>query len=101
MARATAQERCLLRKEVRTRGTLSGSQSDRRKMKIVYVTIRFPFGAGETFLIPELEELTRQGHEVLIVPLRPGARIFHCDVSGLVACARQAPLCHSAFCETQ
>lgn len=35
-------------------------------MKIVYVTGRFTFAAGETFLIPELRELIKQGHQVLI-----------------------------------
>jgi glycosyltransferase involved in cell wall biosynthesis len=61
-------------------------------MKILYVTVSFPFGAGETFLIPEIHELIRQGHQVLIVPLSPGRRVFHSDAKELVAHTRQAPL---------
>jgi colanic acid/amylovoran biosynthesis glycosyltransferase len=61
-------------------------------MKIVYVTVRFPFGAGETFLIPELRELLKQGHEVLIIPLWPGRRVIHSDAKEFVGCTRQAPL---------
>lgn len=61
-------------------------------MKLLYVTVSFPFGAGETFLIPEIHELIRQGHQVLIVPLSPGRQIFHPDAKELVACTRQAPL---------
>ena len=61
-------------------------------MKILYVTVSFPFGAGETFLIPELQELIKQGHQVLIVPLSPGRRVFHSDAEEMVGCTRQAPL---------
>lgn len=61
-------------------------------MKLLYVTVGFPFGSGETFLIPEIHELIRQGHQVLIVPLSPGRRVFHSDARELAACTRQAPL---------
>jgi colanic acid/amylovoran biosynthesis glycosyltransferase len=61
-------------------------------MKIVYVTVSFPFGAGETYLIPELEELTRQGHQVLITPLWPGRRVIHPDAKEFVGYTRWAPL---------
>lgn len=61
-------------------------------MKIIYVTVRFPFGAQEGFLIPELQELVAQGHQLLIVPLRPGREVIHPDAAEFVACARQAPL---------
>ena len=61
-------------------------------MKIIYVTVRFPFGAQEGFLIPELRELAAQGHQLLIVPLRPGREVIHPDAAEFVACARQAPL---------
>ncbi len=61
-------------------------------MKIVYVTVRLPFGAGETFLIPELRELVNQGHQVLLTPLWPGRRVIHSDAKELVGYTRQAPL---------
>jgi colanic acid/amylovoran biosynthesis glycosyltransferase len=40
-------------------------------MKIVYITVHFPFGVREAFVLPEVAELIRQGHEILIIPLRP------------------------------
>ncbi len=40
-------------------------------MRIIYVTACMPFGAAETFLIDELNELLGK-HEVLIVPRSPG-----------------------------
>lgn len=43
-----------------------------QRLRIAYITVHFPFGAEETFIIPELMELTRLGHELLIVTLRPG-----------------------------
>jgi colanic acid/amylovoran biosynthesis glycosyltransferase len=60
-------------------------------MRIVYVTVYFPFGTRETFLIPELRELRAQGHEVLIVPLRPDRGPIHPDAAELIHCARYAP----------
>lgn len=46
-------------------------------MKIVYVTSTLPYGPGEAFVIPEIEELKRQGHEVLLVPMYPRGKVFH------------------------
>lgn len=38
-------------------------------IKIIYVTTSFPYSYGkESFFFPELIELARQGHEVLVVP---------------------------------
>src|SRR5207237_10926327 len=62
------------------------------RMKIVYVTVSFPFGAGEAFLIPELQELIKQGHDVLITPLWPGRSIIHSDAKELIGYTRRAPL---------
>lgn len=61
-------------------------------MKLLYVTVSFPFGTGETFLIPEIRELISQGHQVLIVPLSPGRQVFHSDAKEFAAYTRQAPL---------
>ena len=52
-------------------------------MDILYVTKHFPYGTSEAFLISELRELINQGHEVTIVPLRPGKQILHKDISDL------------------
>jgi colanic acid/amylovoran biosynthesis glycosyltransferase len=41
-------------------------------MRLAYITVHFPFGPEETFIIPELMELVRRGHDLLIVTLRPG-----------------------------
>lgn len=41
-------------------------------MRIAYVTAQAPFGKGEAFILPEVLELKRQGHEVVVFPLRPG-----------------------------
>jgi colanic acid/amylovoran biosynthesis glycosyltransferase len=53
-------------------------------MKLVYITRVLPHGSGEAFLIPEIRELLRQGHEVLIVPLSPRGPIIHRDVIPLM-----------------
>ena len=60
-------------------------------MRVVYVTQRLPFGAGETFIIPEIGALLAEGHEVMIVPLRSGEPVLHDDVDALVARTRVLP----------
>lgn len=47
------------------------------RLRILYVTSSFPFGSYETFLVPELEELRRQGHVVWIVPMLPRGPVVH------------------------
>jgi glycosyltransferase involved in cell wall biosynthesis len=46
-------------------------------VKIIYVTAYLPHGSDEAFLIPEVKQLMRSGHEVLIVPRSPRGRIVH------------------------
>ena len=46
-------------------------------MKIIYVTAYLPHGSDEAFLIPEVKQLMRSGHEVLVVPRSPRGRIVH------------------------
>lgn len=48
-------------------------------MRLVYVTSSFPYGPGEAFILPEVLELGRQGHEVWVVPMRPRGRIVHAE----------------------
>lgn len=66
-------------------------------MKIVYVTVSFPFGTVESFLIPELEELIAQGHQVLIIPVRPGRQLTHGGAAQFVARAKRSHLLSPAI----
>ena len=52
-------------------------------MKLLYITVSMPFGPGEEFFIPEVYELLRLGHEVLIVPRLPKGAIVNRDAIGL------------------
>jgi glycosyltransferase involved in cell wall biosynthesis len=49
-------------------------------VKIVYVTSTLPFGSREAFLIPEIAALSRNGHDLTIVPLLPRGEVVHDDV---------------------
>jgi hypothetical protein len=40
-------------------------------MRIIYITSSMPYGPREAFIISEVEEVRKQGHEVLIVPMYP------------------------------
>jgi colanic acid/amylovoran biosynthesis glycosyltransferase len=46
-------------------------------VKIIYVTASLPHGSDEAFLIPEINQLMRSGHEVLVVPRSPRGSIVH------------------------
>lgn len=46
-------------------------------MKIVYLTSMLPYGHQEAFFLPELQELQRLGHEVILVPVRPRGTVVH------------------------
>src|SRR5439155_2639853 len=50
-----------------------------REMKVVFVTERLPYGSHEAFLMPELRECLRSGHELVIVPLVSGGESTHTD----------------------
>jgi colanic acid/amylovoran biosynthesis glycosyltransferase len=60
-------------------------------VRIVYVTQRLPFGIGETFIVPEVEALLAQGHQVLIIPRISSDPVVHDDVGALLARTRQLP----------
>ena len=55
-------------------------------MKIIYITASLPHGSDEAFIIPEIRQLIRSGHEVLVIPRSPRGRIIHGD--GLLKRAR-------------
>src|SRR3974390_1020079 len=46
-------------------------------MRIIVVTANLPHGTDEAFIVPEIEELIRAGHEVLLVPRSPKGPVVH------------------------
>lgn len=54
-------------------------------MRLVYITASLPFGPYEAFVLPELEELLRRGHEIVLVPRRRQGEVIHGDAAHLVA----------------
>jgi colanic acid/amylovoran biosynthesis glycosyltransferase len=61
-------------------------------MRIIYVTSSLPHGKKEAFVIPEIRELKRRGHEVLIVPAYPRGDVMHGDAEPLVKHTASVPL---------
>lgn len=52
-------------------------------VRVVIVTSSLPAGPVEGFVIPEILELRRQGHEVLVMPMWPKGKILHDDARPL------------------
>jgi len=61
-------------------------------MRIIYVTSSMPYGPGEVFVISEVEEVRKQGHEVLIVPMYPRGSVLHTDAKPLLEYVCAQPL---------
>ena len=62
-------------------------------MRIVYVTAGLPYSSGkEEFFIPEITELTRRGHRLLIVPRQKMGFIHSPEARELLGMARALPL---------
>src|SRR5215210_894813 len=61
-------------------------------MRVIYVTSSLPHGKKEAFIIPEIRELKRCGHEVLIVPAYPRGKVLHGDVKPLLSHVVSKPL---------
>ncbi|WP_323720630.1 glycosyltransferase family 4 protein [Acetomicrobium sp.] len=62
-------------------------------MKIAYITVQTPYGPGETFILPEVIELQRQGHEVAVFPLRPDKKLAQGQEAAMVReCTVHIPL---------
>jgi colanic acid/amylovoran biosynthesis glycosyltransferase len=61
-------------------------------MRILYITSSLPHGKGEAFVIPEIEELLKRGHEVLLVPMYPRGPVLHGDGALLLDHAVVRPL---------
>jgi colanic acid/amylovoran biosynthesis glycosyltransferase len=64
-------------------------------MKVIFVTANLPFGTDEAFIVPEISQLIRAGHEVLIVPRSPKGRVIH--GKDLTQHTRCEPLCSPAI----
>lgn len=47
-----------------------------RRLHVIYVTARTPWGNGEDFVISEILELRAQGHRVTVCPIRPGRDLW-------------------------
>lgn len=61
-------------------------------MKIIYVTAALPYSTQEAFIIPEIAELQRLGHEILIVPRSPVGSVVHGDARALTDSTLARPL---------
>jgi colanic acid/amylovoran biosynthesis glycosyltransferase len=61
-------------------------------VRIIYVTSSMPYGPAETFLISEVEEVRKQGHEVLVVPMYPRGSVLHTDAKPLLEYVCAQPL---------
>jgi colanic acid/amylovoran biosynthesis glycosyltransferase len=61
-------------------------------MRIIYVTSSLPHGKKEAFVIPEVSELKRLGHEVLVVPTYPRGDVLHGDAEPLIEHTASEPL---------
>lgn len=53
-------------------------------MKLLYVTSTLPYGRQEAFIIPEIAELLRTGHDVTVVPMKPRGAVVHDDALPLL-----------------
>lgn len=62
-------------------------------MRIVYVTAGLPYSSGqEEFFVPEITELTRRGHRLLIVPREKLGFVSGAEARLLLGTARALPL---------
>ena len=71
-------------------------------MHLVYVTAAMPLSRDETFIVPEILELQKRGHQVTVIPIRPLRAVFHKDARTLTTIARPVlspSICGSALAE--
>jgi glycosyltransferase involved in cell wall biosynthesis len=52
-------------------GTSSWNARMTEERKISYITVSYPYGDGESFIGPEINEWVRRGYSVDVIPLRP------------------------------
>jgi len=60
-------------------------------MRIIFVTANLPHGADEAFIVPEIAEMIRSGHQVLVVPRSPVGLVIHGE--SLLGHTRREALC--------
>jgi colanic acid/amylovoran biosynthesis glycosyltransferase len=60
-------------------------------LRIIYVTANLPHGTDEAFIVPEIRQMNRSGHEVLVIPRSPRGLIVH--GSELLRQAQRERLC--------
>jgi colanic acid/amylovoran biosynthesis glycosyltransferase len=60
-------------------------------MRVIYITAALPYGTDEAFIVAEIQELIRCGHQVLVIPRSPRGRILH--GRELVSLSKPEPLC--------
>ncbi|GGL90115.1 colanic acid biosynthesis glycosyltransferase WcaL [Deinococcus aerolatus] len=53
-------------------------------MNIIYITSSLPYGPGEAFILPELAELSKRGHQVWVVPMNGRGDLLHTGVQDLI-----------------
>jgi len=46
-------------------------------VRVIFVTANLPHGADEAFIVAEIDELIRAGHQVLVVPRSPKGPVIH------------------------
>ncbi|MEN6457553.1 MAG: glycosyltransferase family 4 protein [Thermoguttaceae bacterium] len=61
-------------------------------MKLLYITVSMPFGEYESFFIPEVQEMIRQGCDMLIVQRSPDGDCYNRDAAGLDKRSVRRPL---------
>lgn len=61
-------------------------------LRLLYVTTSLPYGPGEAFVLPELAELSRRGHQVWVVPMHGRGGLLHAGVQGLLSRCLSATL---------
>ena len=69
-----------------------GGRSPVIGMRLIYVSSSLPYGPGEAQVVPEIEVLTKQGHEVIIVPAYPRGSVLHDDAKALMESTITQPL---------
>lgn len=62
----------------------SARDRQQNRTNIVYVTASLPYGVGERFIVPEVEELVRQGLSVSVCPRKWQSRQPKSDVRSLL-----------------
>ena len=57
-------------------------------MHLVYVTAAMPLSFDETFIVLEILEFQKRGHQVTVIPIRPLRPVFHADARALTTIAQ-------------